>query len=232
MFVLCSYNAASLPFNWTQKRDTKQNNERNEVMTATQQPALQLQDNWLNGAGVRHCPSPHCDVRAADEPVSLLVVHNISLPPGQFGGPYIDQLFCGTLPPDEHPYFADIYQLRVSAHCLIRRDGEIVQYVPFNQRAWHAGVSEYAGRPRCNDYSVGIELEGTDDTPYSDAQYQRLAALTALLLDTYPAMATPEGILRITGHSDIAPGRKTDPGPAFDWDDFYARLAVVRGESH
>lgn len=197
-------------------------------MSEMGQPVLRLGENWLDGVQVRRCPSPHCDARTAAEPVSLLVVHNISLPPGQFGGPYIDQLFCGELPAQAHPYFAEIYQLRVSAHCLIRRDGEIVQYVPFNQRAWHAGVSAFAGQPRCNDYSVGIELEGTDDLPYTDAQYRRLVQVTALLLRAYPAMCPPDGALRIAGHSDIAPGRKTDPGPAFDWDYFHALLAQAR----
>ncbi len=147
-------------------------------------------------------------------------MHNISLPPGQFGGPWIDALFTGTLDPDADPFFAEIVHLRVSAHCLIRRDGEIVQYVPFDKRAWHAGVSCYEGRERCNDFSIGIELEGTDTLPYTDAQYQQLAAVTHTLIAHYPAMAD-----HMTGHSDIAPGRKTDPGPAFDWATFRALLA-------
>jgi AmpD protein len=163
--------------------------------------------------------SPHCDRRPDDEPPSLLVIHNISLPPGEFGGPYIDQLFTGTLDPAQHPYFAEIHQLRVSAHCLIRRDGEIVQYVPFDQRAWHAGVSLYQGRERCNDFSIGIELEGTDQLAYTEAQYRTLQAVTALLAEHYPPLAA-----HIAGHCDIAPGRKTDPGPAFDWDRYLASL--------
>lgn len=178
---------------------------------------MQLQDGWI--AGVRHVPSPHVNQRPDDEAPSLLVVHNISLPPGEFGGPWIDALFTGQLDPGIHPYFADICHLQVSAHCLIRRDGEIVQYVPFHLRAWHAGVSRYQGREACNDFSVGIELEGTDTLPYTDAQYQALQAVTALLIEHYPAMAQ-----HITGHSDIAPERKTDPGPSFDWARFRADL--------
>ncbi|MEC5317386.1 1,6-anhydro-N-acetylmuramyl-L-alanine amidase AmpD [Brenneria populi subsp. brevivirga] len=183
-----------------------------------------LENGWLSG--VKQVPSPHCDSRPDDEPPSLLVVHNISLPPGEFGGPYIDQLFTATLDPDAHPYFAGIHHLRVSAHCLIRRDGEIIQYVPFHLRAWHAGVSAFEGRERCNDFSVGIELEGTDTLPFTTEQYARLVAVTRLLIDAYPI--TPS---RITGHSDIAPGRKTDPGPAFDWDFYYRLLQENRIEN-
>ncbi|EPH0090616.1 1,6-anhydro-N-acetylmuramyl-L-alanine amidase AmpD [Pluralibacter gergoviae] len=176
---------------------------------------MQLQGGWLEDA--RRVPSPHRDSRPDDEAPSLLVVHNISLPPGEFGGPWIDDLFTGTLNPDAHPFFAGIVHLRVSAHCLIRRDGEIVQYVPFDKRAWHAGVSCYQGREKCNDFSIGIELEGTDTLAYTDAQYRQLAALTRLLISRYPALAD-----NMTGHSDIAPVRKTDPGPVFDWARFRA----------
>lgn len=158
-------------------------------------------------------PSGNCDARPEGEPVSLVVVHNISLPPGEFGGPYISQLFTNQLQPADHPYFEGIHQLRVSSHILIRRDGEIIQYVPFHARAWHAGVSSYRGRERCNDFSVGIELEGTDDLPYEPVQYTRLAELIIELRRCYPEIAKDA----ITGHSNIAPGRKTDPGPAFDW---------------
>ncbi len=171
---------------------------------------MQLQQGWL--VGVRHVPSPHFNSRPQNEAPSLLVVHNISLPPGEFGGPYIDALFTGMLNPDDHPFFAEISQLRVSAHCLIRRDGEIIQYVPFHLRAWHAGVSCYHGRENCNDFSIGIELEGTDTQPYTTAQYQALHDVTQLLMQHYPLT-----VEHITGHSDIAPLRKTDPGPAFDW---------------
>lgn len=180
---------------------------------------MRLEKGWL--VGIRQVPSPHHDSRPEDEAPSLLVVHNISLPPGQFGGPWIDALFTGTLDPDADPFFAEISHLRVSAHCLIRRDGEIVQYVPFDKRAWHAGVSNYQGRERCNDFSIGIELEGTDTLAYTDAQYQQLAALTQLLITEYPAIAD-----NITGHCDIAPVRKTDPGPAFDWSHFRALVTA------
>ncbi len=171
---------------------------------------MKLEQGWISSA--RKVPSPHFNARPDHEVPSLLVIHNISLPPGEFGGPWIDRLFTGSLPADAHPYFADIAQLRVAAHCLIRRDGELVQYVSLNERAWHAGVSVFSGRENCNDFSIGIELEGTDTLPYTDAQYAMLQQVTALLQQHYPLSAD-----RITGHSDIAPGRKTDPGPAFDW---------------
>ncbi|MFO7277647.1 MAG: 1,6-anhydro-N-acetylmuramyl-L-alanine amidase AmpD [Pseudomonadota bacterium] len=164
-------------------------------------------------AGVRQVLSPHFDARPTGCAPELIVVHGISLPPGEFGGPWIDRLFTGGLPADAHPYFQAIACLRVSAHALIRRDGELVQYVPFDARAWHAGASTYCGRTACNDFSIGIELEGTDDSPYEDVQYTRLAALIRALLSAYPTLDRT----RIVGHSDIAPGRKTDPGPAFDW---------------
>jgi AmpD protein len=158
-------------------------------------------------------PSPHYDERPEGEPITLLVIHNISLPPGQFGGPYIDQLFLGSLDPEEHPYFADIAGLRVSSHFLIRRDGRLIQYVPTELRAWHAGVSLWKGREKCNDFSIGIELEGADDVPFAEPQYAALAGLTLALQERY-------GELDLAGHSDIAPGRKTDPGPWFDWGRF------------
>lgn len=175
-------------------------------------------DGWCEQA--RKVPSPHYNERPVAEDISLLVVHNISLPPGEFGGPWIDDLFLGRLDPAAHPYFAEIGQLRVSAHCLIRRDGEVVQYVPFHLRAWHAGVSSFAGREACNDFSIGIELEGTDTQPFTEPQYRVLAALTQALMARFPAI-TPE---RLTGHSDIAPGRKSDPGPCFDWCEYRHRL--------
>jgi len=164
-------------------------------------------------AGVRYLPSPNRDARPPGIPANLIVVHGISLPPGEFGGPWIDALFTNRLDPSAHPYFQAIAGLRVSAHLLIRRDGERVQYVPFHERAWHAGVSHYGGRERCNDFSIGIELEGSDETPYTDRQYAQLAAVIRALRSAYPTLA-PE---RLAGHADIAPGRKTDPGPAFDW---------------
>jgi AmpD protein len=172
---------------------------------------------WCQQA--RRVPSPHHNERAAPDDISLLVVHGISLPPGEFGGPFIDDLFMGRLDPEAHPYFAGIHQLRVSAHCLIRRDGELVQYVPFGERAWHAGVSSWQGREACNDFSIGIELEGTDETPYTEAQYRALVGLTRAISGRYPAI-THE---KIVGHCDIAPGRKTDPGASFQWD-YYRQL--------
>lgn len=171
---------------------------------------MQLQSGWISG--VKQIPSPHFNERPENDIPRLLVIHNISLPPGEFGGPWIDALFAGKLDATAHPYFADIAHLQVSAHCLIRRDGEIIQYVPFHRRAWHAGVSVYQGRESCNDFSIGIELEGTDTLPYTDAQYLALKEVTQLLLVNYPHITG-----HITGHSDIAPDRKSDPGPAFDW---------------
>ncbi len=158
-------------------------------------------------------PSPHCDRRPAGCRPELLVIHAISLPAGEFGGPWIDALFCNRLDPDAHPSFAAIAGLEVSAHLLIRRDGGLVQYVPFHHRAWHAGVSCYAGRERCNDFSIGIELEGCDQRPFSAEQYARLGAVGRTLMAAYPGLSRE----RVVGHSDIAPGRKTDPGPCFDW---------------
>jgi AmpD protein len=161
----------------------------------------------------RHIASPNQDPRPDGAPPELIIVHGISLPPDEYGGPWIDRLFTNTLPSDVHPYFATIASLKVSSHLLIRRDGELVQYVPFHQRAWHAGASSYAGRERCNDFSIGIELEGSDDQPYEPAQYRRLAEAIAALCEAYPSLS-PE---RVAGHSDVSPGRKTDPGLAFDW---------------
>lgn len=189
-------------------------------------PMLRYDPNngWLSPA--RLCPSPNCDQRCGAKPVSLLVVHNISLPPAEFGGPYIDQLFCNQLRPEEHPYFAGIADLRVSAHALIRRDGELVQYVPMHLRAWHAGRSEYEGSEKCNDFSIGIELEGTDDQPYENIQYQQLARVYQALSSHFPALKRE----RITGHSHIAPGRKTDPGPCFYWQRLEACLDDLKRE--
>lgn len=161
-------------------------------------------------AGARYLASPNCDDRPPGVAVELVVVHAISLPPGEFGGAAIIDLFLNRLDTRAHPYFATIADLRVSAHFLIRRDGELIQFVPCTRRAWHAGASLWRGRERCNDFSIGIELEGTDEDPFERAQYVRLAAVTRILRRAYP-------IADITGHSDIAPGRKTDPGPCFDW---------------
>jgi AmpD protein len=174
-------------------------------------PRIDVATGWY--AAARRVPSPNCDDRPAGVAADLVVLHGISLPPGEFGGPWIDALFTNSLPPGEHPYFAGVASLKVSAHALVRRDGEVVQYVPFQRRAWHAGVSSWQGRERCNDYSVGIELEGTDARPYESAQYAALARLLAALLEAYPTLSAA----RLVGHSDVAPGRKTDPGIAFDW---------------
>lgn len=161
----------------------------------------------------RQVHSPNQDERPPGCEPELLVIHSISLPPGEYGGPWIERLFANELDPSAHPYFAKIADLRVSAHLLIRRDGELVQFVPFHHRAWHAGLSTYEGRERCNDFSIGIELEGTDQGDFTSAQYAALVDVVALLDQTYPGIS-PQ---RIAGHSDIAPGRKTDPGPGFDW---------------
>lgn len=174
-------------------------------------PSIRIVDGWLESA--RRVPSPNADQRPEPGDLGLIVLHCISLPPGEFGSGAIERLFTNTLDPDAHPYFAEIHHLRVSAHVLIRRDGEIVQFVPFHRRAWHAGLSGYRGRSQCNNFSVGIELEGTDDGPYEDVQYLKLNGLLRALFDTYPGLS-PE---RVAAHSDIAPGRKTDPGPCFDW---------------
>lgn len=170
-----------------------------------------IQCGWLDQA-IR-CPSPNFNQRPANQPISLLVIHNISLPPGEFGGGYIEAFFQNRLDVTEHPYFAEIAQLQVSSHLLIDRQGLITQFVSFDDRAWHAGQSSFRGVENCNDYSIGIELEGTDDLPYTREQYLVLAKVTRQLQANYPTLTAD----RITGHEHIAPGRKTDPGPAFDW---------------
>lgn len=176
---------------------------------------------WIEG--VRRVVSPNQDERPAAAELGLIVVHGISLPPGEFGNGWIDRFFCNDLPADAHPYFATICNVTVSAHVLVARDGTPTQYVPFDRRAWHAGRSEYCGRNACNDFSVGIELEGTDDLAYASEQYRVLAELIAALRRAYPSLARAE----IVGHNDIAPGRKTDPGPAFDWSELRRRLAIA-----
>ena len=168
-------------------------------------------------------PSPNCDARPEGAAITLLVVHNISLPPGRFGGPAIAELFTNRLDPSGHPYFATVALSRVSAHFLIGRDGVLTQFVSCARRAWHAGASSWRGREHCNDFSIGVELEGTDDLPYEAAQYSVLARLTRALRRRYP-------IADLAGHSDIAPGRKTDPGAAFDWER-YRGLLSPRGRS-
>lgn len=180
---------------------------------------MMIRDHYLNSAC--QIASPNFDDRPDPDDISLLVIHCISLPPEQFEGDYIDQLFCNCLDPSTHPYFQDIHQLKVSAHLLIRRDGNIRQYVPFNRRAWHAGVSKYQGRECCNDFSIGIELEGAISMDYTTIQYRQLADATKTLLANYPKLSNQ----RIVGHSDIAPGRKSDPGPFFDWPHYHELLA-------
>lgn len=190
-----------------------------------------IENGWLHPAW--HVLSPNCDDRPDSCDISLLVIHNISLPPGQFGGENIQQFFSNNLNTQLHPYFTEIKDLKVSSHVLIDREGKVTQFVPFHRRAWHAGVSNYRGRAACNDFAIGIELEGQDDLPYTDMQYQQLIAITKLLCECYPALALKndgeksdseksgneknEGELPIVGHCDIAPERKTDPGEAFDW---------------
>lgn len=168
---------------------------------------------------------PNWDERPEGTTIDLAVVHGISLPPGEFGGPWIDALFTNRLDPEAHPYFREVHQLKVSAHLLIRRDGALVQYVPFHKRAWHAGVSTFEGRERCNDFSVGIELEGSDYVPYEPAQYERLGKVLSALMAAYPGINPA----RIAGHCDIAPGRKVDPGPYFEWPQLSAALGVEAG---
>lgn len=174
-------------------------------------------EGWLRG--VRKLASPNCDARPQGEAIRLLVIHNISLPPGCFGSPGVAQLFTNRLDPAEHPYYAGIANLKVSSHFFIRRDGEVIQFVPCGLRAWHAGVSRWRARERCNDFSIGVELEGTDDLPFEEAQYSALVGLVNALLAAYPIEA-------LAGHSDIAPGRKTDPGPCFDWSRVRALLGA------
>lgn len=178
---------------------------------------LDLSTGWFQG--ISHCPSPNFNARPLGE-VSLLVVHNISLPPGQFGTGRVQDFFQNRLPVGEHPFFSEIAELRVSAHFLIERDGRLIQFVSCRDRAWHAGQSCFEGRANCNDFSLGVELEGTDERPYTAEQYQCLSTLTRHLLAAYPQLTRR----RICGHSDVAPGRKTDPGAAFDWPRFHAAI--------
>jgi N-acetyl-anhydromuramoyl-L-alanine amidase len=181
-------------------------------MREGQELQVDLESGLMRGA--RQVPSPNYDARPPGVEADLIVVHGISLPPGDFGGPWIEQLFLNTLPLDMHPYFAEIGELRVSSHLLVARDGALTQFVKFTDRAWHAGQSSYNGRAACNDFSIGVELEGVDTLDYEAAQYDTLAEVVSALCDAYPRLSTD----RVVGHSDISPGRKTDPGPAFDWE--------------
>ncbi|MDQ7970557.1 MAG: 1,6-anhydro-N-acetylmuramyl-L-alanine amidase AmpD [Oxalicibacterium faecigallinarum] len=184
-------------------------------------PSIVIDDQGWADKAVR-MPSPNFDQRADGVPIDLLVVHNISLPPGEFGGPYISDLFLNRLDYEAHPYFDQLRPLKVSAHFLIRRDGEIIQFVSARDRAWHAGVSVFCGKERCNDFSIGIEMEGTDDQPFEPRQYEALVALTLALRGAYP-------LRNVTGHAYIAPGRKTDPGPFFDWQRYQLEYRLAAG---
>ena len=168
---------------------------------------------------VRICLSPNFSDREAND-ISLLVLHNISLPPGKFGGGYVEKFFLNELDSQEHPYFKEIDDLRVSSHLYIKRDGSITQFVPLDKKAWHAGISSFKGRENCNEFSIGVELEGTDEVPYERAQYTSLIEITMFLMKQYPHLNKDN----IVGHSDIAPARKTDPGSSFDWDYYLSKL--------
>jgi AmpD protein len=190
------------------------------VSSKTDMPAIDKDTGLLTSA--RQCPSPNHDERSDTDDMSLIVIHNISLPPNEYGGNGIDQLFTNTIDKDEHPFYEEIHELRVSSHLLIRRDGGYVQYVPFHKRAWHAGVSQFLGRDVCNDFSVGIEMEGTDLEAFTDEQYTALNQVILSLLATYPNLKADA----ITGHEHIALGRKTDPGPFFKWGNLSDQLGV------
>ncbi len=168
----------------------------------------------------RYVASPNCDARPEDTRIDVIVVHAISLPPGQFGGAFVEDFFCNCLDPSSHDYFSTICDLKVSAHFLIKRRGELLQFVPTHMRAWHAGESCFNKRNRVNDFSLGIELEGSDDQPFTDAQYEKLTSLTRTLMAAYPDISAST----VVAHSDIAPGRKTDPGPCFDWERYLSSL--------
>ena len=190
------------------------------MLSDSSRKGLTIKSGWL--AEVKKLPSPHFNQRDPGENVSLLVIHNISLPAGQFTGNYISDLFLGCLDCDADESFADLLGVRVSAHCLIRRNGSIIQYVSFNDKAWHAGLSCFKGRAKCNDFSIGIELEGTDFTAYTSEQYQQLISLTHCLQHEFPAIITEN----VVGHCHIAPKRKTDPGEAFNWPYFRENLKI------
>lgn len=184
---------------------------------------MKINKHWLTSA--LKVSSPNCDKREDEGDISLIVIHCISLPEGQFNTPYIEQLFTNQLNPESHSSFIEICELQVSSHIVINRDGFITQYVPFNKRAWHAGISEFKGRTKCNDFSIGIELEGTEHSPYTDIQYTQLATLIQCLMQSYPKLSQQN----ITGHSNIAPQRKTDPGKYFDWEKLKQLLRQYEG---
>jgi AmpD protein len=182
-----------------------------EALLPNRRAGFRIDDGWLRH--VRRVVSPNCNERPSGCSIDLLVIHNISLPPGEFGGDHVERLFCNSLDCSAHPWFERLRGLEVSAHLLIDRNGAVTQFVPFQSRAWHAGASTFGTRSNCNDFSIGIELEGTDDVPYTDAQYRSLSAVSRCLMREFRGIS----IGRIVGHADIAPGRKTDPGPSFDW---------------
>ncbi|MDE0692089.1 MAG: 1,6-anhydro-N-acetylmuramyl-L-alanine amidase AmpD [Gammaproteobacteria bacterium] len=177
---------------------------------------------WLTGALVR--PSPNCNDRPREDDIGLVVIHGITVPPGRFGTGLVEALFLNTLDLTLHAALADLEGVRVSAHLFIDRGGVATQFVPFHRRAWHAGVSSFGGRENCNDFAIGIELEGTDDSPYEHAQYERLTGVLQALFLRYPQLSPS----RVVGHAEVAPGRKTDPGPAFDWQRLMAAIATSR----
>lgn len=177
-----------------------------------------IKNNLLQEA--EYCRSPHCNLRPAGYDIELIVIHNISLPPSHFNNSYVEHFFMGKLNPNDHPYFKTIQHLKVSSHIFIRRDGSVIQFVPFDKRAWHAGISSYKGKESCNDFSIGIELEGVDDITYEKEQYTALIKLTNALIKEYPLLNKSA----IVGHSEIAPNRKTDPGKAFDWNLYLSML--------
>lgn len=178
--------------------------------------------HWLRGALPR--PSPNCNDRPRQDDIGLVVIHGITVPPGQFGTGLVEALFLNALDLTLHPALRELEGVRLSAHLFIDRSGSVTQFVPFHRRAWHAGVSSFGGRENCNDFAIGIELEGTDNTPYADAQYARLTEVLRALFVRYPQLSPA----RVVGHAEIAPGRKTDPGPAFDWQRLMAAIAVSR----
>lgn len=182
-----------------------------------------IHNGWLKG--VRRVVSPNCNQRPKETEISLLVIHNISLPPGRYGGDHIERFFTNQLDHSLHPFFKEIEGVKVSSHLLIKRTGEVVQFVPFSERAWHAGASTFQNHDDCNDFSIGIELEGEDDVPYTEAQYELLVNITRTLMSEYPEI----NLGRIVGHQDISPGRKTDPGRAFDWNYYFGLLSHDKG---
>ena len=183
-------------------------------------PSITIQQGLLSNATFK--ASPNKNSRPNSDDIRLIILHGISLPPDQFGGSWIDDFFLNNLDPDQHPYFQEIYQLKVSSPLLIRRDGSLIQYVPFHERAWHAGLSTYKNEENCNDFSIGIELEGADQIPYTDEQYQQLMVCCTSLIEHYPGLSKNT----IVGHCDVSPGRKTDPGKSFDWLRFRASLSA------